>query len=49
MKKVSDAPLSSFNIEANYHILMRLECGEDGEFRGGINLFGEIVFLNYLD
>jgi predicted transcriptional regulator len=41
MKKVSDAPLSSFNIEANSHILMRLECREDGEFCGGINLFGE--------
>jgi predicted transcriptional regulator len=43
MKKVADTPLSAFNIEANSHILMRLECKEDSEFCGGINLFGEKV------
>jgi predicted transcriptional regulator len=41
MKKVSDTPLAAFNIEANSHILMRLECKEDSEFCGGVNLFGE--------
>jgi predicted transcriptional regulator len=41
MKKVLETPLSAFGLEARSHILMRLECGEDSEFRGGINLFGE--------
>jgi predicted transcriptional regulator len=41
MKNVSDTPLSAFQIETNSHILMRLECKEDSEFCGGINLFGE--------
>jgi predicted transcriptional regulator len=41
MKKVSDTPLAAFNVEAGSHILMRLECKEDSEFCGGINLFGE--------
>jgi predicted transcriptional regulator len=41
MKKVLDTPLSAFNIETRSHVLMRLECKEDSEFCGGINLFGE--------
>jgi predicted transcriptional regulator len=41
MKKVSDTPLGAFNLEAKSHILMRLECKENSEFCGGINLFGE--------
>ncbi|GHU65484.1 transcriptional regulator [Spirochaetia bacterium] len=41
MAKVSDTPISAFNLETNSHILMRLESKEDSEFCGGINLFGE--------
>jgi len=41
MNKVSDTSISSFNIEKNTHILMRLESKEDSEYCGGINLFGE--------
>jgi predicted transcriptional regulator len=41
MKNVSDTPLSTFMIETNSHIMMRLECKEDSEYCGGINLFGE--------
>jgi predicted transcriptional regulator len=42
MEKVSDTPVSAFNIDVDTsHILMRLECKEDSEFCGGINLFGE--------
>jgi predicted transcriptional regulator len=42
MEKVSDTPVSAFNIEAKSpYILMRLECPEESEFCGGMNLFGE--------